>query len=221
VELVDRSFVGVAAGGVRTEPAGVHVGHVDLGLAVDHPLGQVLAGPGTLGDADRGARAVPVVGQPRRRSHQVAGVGSVGDRSRHDLLDARAGEAGEPLGGEIQPRKQPVQLHRGEMEGQVPVDPPDPVLLGVGPLVGPDDEAVVLLAVVAGSPWIPYHRVLRRQRGHLFDPFGHQVLVDHRLDGHVEAHHRAELRGVGTGRVDHMLGHDPALLGYYLPPSVG
>ena len=111
----------------RAEPAGVHFSHVDFGLAVDHPLGEVLPSARPLGDADRRASAEPVVVVPGGRAHEVAAIRGVGDWTADYLLDAGLGKHRESLGRHLQPRGQLVEVGRGEVEVEVPVDSFEPV----------------------------------------------------------------------------------------------
>ena len=149
VEFVDGLVDGVVEGGPGAEAPGVHFADVDLGLAVDHPLGEVPAGAGALGDADRCADAHPVVAQAGGRAHEEAAVGGVGDGSGDGLLDAGFAEDGDAFGGEFEPRHEDVVVGWGEVEVEVPVDAFGAVGDGVGPLVGADEEGVDLAAVVA------------------------------------------------------------------------
>ena len=206
--------------GPRAEAAGVHLADVDLGLAVHHPLGQVLSGARALGDADGGSGAHPVVAHAGGRSHEVAAVGGVGDGAADHLLDARLGEDREPFGRDLQPRGELFEVGRREVEVEVPVDAVQAVGDGVTGLVGPDEEAVDLTAVVAGRAGVPDDGHLDFLCGHLGERFGDQVLVDHRDDGDVDAGHGPELGGVVAGGVDDVVTGDLALVGGDLPAAV-
>ncbi|MDE0493314.1 MAG: hypothetical protein OXH54_05215 [Acidimicrobiaceae bacterium] len=109
---------------------------------------------------------------------------------------------------------------------------PSTVDPGVGHLVGTDQQAVDLAAVVARRPGVAGHRRLEAEVDHGLHGLGDQVLVDNRDHGHVQPDHGPELGGVVAGRVHDMLAHDPvALIGAFavhaagggddLPPSVG
>ena len=215
--LVDR----VAEGGPGAEAAGVHLADVDLGLAVDHPLGEVLAGAGALRDADRGADAHPVVAQAGGGAHEEAAVGGVGDGAGDGLLDAGLAEDGDALGGQFEPRHEDVVVGRGEVEVEVPVDAVGAVGDGVGPFVGADEEAVDLAAVVARRPGVADDGHLVFAGGHGGERLGDEVLVDQRDDRDVESDHGADLGSVVAGGVDDVVGHDPALVGDDLPAAVG
>jgi hypothetical protein len=51
-----------------TETAWIEFTHVDLGLAMHHPLCEVFAGTAALADADRGTAMHPVILWAGRRS---------------------------------------------------------------------------------------------------------------------------------------------------------
>ena len=198
--------------GVVAEAARVHGPHVDLGLTVDHPLRQELPGARALGDADGRPVAVPVVAHPRCGTHQIARVGRVSDRPRHDLLDARVGQHADALLGEVEAFFEHVEVLAGQVEVQVPVDAVDAVGPGSGHLVRPDEQTVDLLAVVARGTGIAHHRQFEIEGFDLGYRLGHQVLVDDRHDRNVEPDHGAELGCVVPGGVHDVLAVDGVLL---------
>ena len=55
----------------------VEFDHVDFGVAVNHPLGQILAATTALGDADGRACTHPEILQARGRAKQGVAVGCV------------------------------------------------------------------------------------------------------------------------------------------------
>ena len=152
---------------------------------------------------------MPVVAQPRRRTHQVAGVGGVGDRTRHDLLDAGLREGRDAHDRVLQALLEHVDVLAGEVEVVGPVDALHAVHPGVGHLVGADQQPVDLAAVVARRPGVAGHGRLAVEVDHGLHRLGDQVLVDHRHDRNVQPDHGSELGGVVTGRIDDMLAHDP------------
>ena len=87
---------------------------------------------------------------------------------------------------------------------------------GVSGLVGADEEAVDLAAVVAGRAGVADDGHLDVLGGHLgVQRLGDQVLVDHRDDRDVDTRHGAELGGVVAGGVDDVVAGD-----LFLPLSV-
>ena len=219
--LVDR----VLQVGPRAEAAGVHLADVDFGLAVDHPLGEVLAGSRTLGDADRRAGTEPVVAVSGGRAHEVATVGGVGDGAADHLFDTSLCEHREAFGGDLEPRGELLEVGWGEVEVEVPVDAVDAVGDGVVGLVRADEQAVDLAAVVAGRAGVADDGHLDVAGLHGVQRFGDQVLVDHRHDGDVDAGHGTDLGGVVAGRVDDVVAGDLFLLAVLLcgdlPAAVG
>ena len=198
--------------GVIAETARIHAAHVDLGLAVDHPLRQVLPRSRTLGDADGRPVAVPVVAHTRGGPHEIARIGGVRDRPRHHLFDAGIGQRADALLREVQTLLEDVEILAGQMEVQVPVDALDAVGPGAGHLIGPDEQPVDLLPVVAGRSRVPHDRQFEVERLDIGHRLGHQVLVDDRHDRHVESDHGAELRCVVASSVHDVLAMDGVLL---------
>ena len=164
---------------------------------------------------------MPVVAQPRRRPHQEPRVRRVRDGARDDLADAGVAEGGDAHRCPLQALLEAVQVGRGEVEVQVPVHAVDAVGLRVRHLVGTHQQAVQLAAHIHRGPRVPDRRGLVAQVHQRRDALGHQVLVDHRHDRHVEAHHGAELRGVVPGGVHDVLADDPIVVADDLPAPVG
>ena len=222
--LVDR----VLLVGPRAEAAGVHFADVDLGLAVDHPLGEVLPGARSLGDADGGAGAHPVVACTGDGAHEVTAVGGVGDGAADHLFDTCFGEHREAFGGDLQPRGELLEVGWGQVEVKVPVDAVNAVGDGVAGLVRADEQAVDLAAVVARRAGVSDDGHLNVACLHGVKRFGYEVLVDHRDNGDVDAGHGAQLGGVMAGRVDDVVAGDLLLfagvpvsnLGRDLPAAV-
>src|SRR5690242_7900724 len=73
----DRDCRGIVGRRPVAEAARVELAHVDLGLTMDHPLREVLAGAAALADTDRGTAMHPVVARPRRRTREVDAIGRV------------------------------------------------------------------------------------------------------------------------------------------------
>ena len=221
VVFVDRLFDAVSAHSPVAEPPRLHFTHVDLGLAVHHPLREILARARTLGDADPGAAAHPEIVESGRRPDQEPAVRGVGDRPADHPPDARVLEHRDAPCGALEPRDQPVDVGRQQLGVERPVDPVERPGLGVVGLVGADDQPVLLLAVVAGGVRVADHRRLPLQRGDLGEVLGHQILVDHVDDGNLEPDHRAHLRREPARGVDHVLGDDRAPLGHHVPVAAG
>ena len=219
--LVDRLLEGVAAQRPVAVAARIEPVDVDVRLAVHHPLGQVLARAGPLGDADAGAAAHPVIPQARRRAEQEVAVRQVGDRPIDHALDARRLEAGDSVHGVLEAGRDPVQVGRQELHVEAPVDAVQAPGLGVLHLVGPDQDALLFLAVVAGGDRVADHWRLPVEGLDLREVLGHQVLVAHVDHRHAEPDPGRDLVGEGTGGVHHVLADDGALLGDDFPLARG
>ena len=64
--FIDRLCHRIITGRPFAVTPGIHVAHVDFGLAMHHPLGKVFTAAGALGDTDRSTTAQPVIAQPLR-----------------------------------------------------------------------------------------------------------------------------------------------------------
>ena len=80
-------------------------------------------------------------------------------------------------------RGETVDVGGQQLGVEAPVDPVEAPGLGVLHLVGPDEQPVLLLAVVAGRARVAYHRRLPVEAADLVEVLGHEVLVDHVDDG--------------------------------------
>ena len=221
VVLVERLRHAIGAALPVAKTPGVHLAYVDLGLAVDHPLGQVFSGAGTLGYSDAGAAAHPEVRQAGGRPDEESAVRGVGDGSADDALDAGVGERGYAPGRELEPRHQTVDVGRQQFGVERPVDAVERPSLGIRGLVGADDQALLLLAVITRRAGVTDDRRFPFQGRHLGHVVGHQILVDDVGDGNLEPDHGSDSGGETAGRIDHVLGDNRAVLGDHLPGSVG
>ncbi|MPL89866.1 hypothetical protein SDC9_35908 [bioreactor metagenome] len=187
----------------------VEARHVDLGLALGHQLGQVMAGAARGGDAEAEALGQPHVAQPRRRADQRVAVGGVADRAVEVVLEPHR------LGG-----RQTVD------EGHVFVlDPLEVELEQVGAeavrhvieearggvaLVGAEDPAAAFLAHIPQRVGIAQHRVFGVARGAPGDQrrvgLGHDILVLDRNRRDLDAQKPCGALRVVAGRSHHMLG---------------
>ena len=76
----------------------VHIANIDFGLAMNHPLRQIFAAAGPLGNPNRGAATQPVVPETFRRSQQKTAIRCVGDRPVNHTLDTGIGPTRDALG---------------------------------------------------------------------------------------------------------------------------
>ena len=132
------------------EAARIEFAHVDFGLAVHHPLRQILAGAAALADADRGAAVHPVVLRAMRRAGEIDAIRRVRDRARDHRLDARLREQGEPLRGPFEPGHEAIELGRHQFAFEVPARRVSiPTHMRCRGFVGADQDAVGLFAQIA------------------------------------------------------------------------
>ena len=85
LEAFGPGIVGVC---VNAEAARVETGHVDFGIAVQHPLREELAAAGALRDAERRATTQPEILQARDGPEIRRSIGRMRDRAVDDALDA-------------------------------------------------------------------------------------------------------------------------------------
>ena len=188
---------------------------------MDHPLGQVLAGAGAPGDADRDAGGAPVVPNARRRAEQHAAVRRVGDGAVHHPLHPLVGQDRHPLQGGLQPGHDAVVVGLEELVLRLPGRAVEPDRARVLLLVDADQAGLLLLADVARDQVVvAHHGQLGLALDELGHRVGHQVVVGRRDHRQVEPDPRADLARVGAGRVDHHLRAPLALLGDHPPAAL-
>ena len=218
----DGDFSRIVLGCPFAEAARVELAHVDLGLAVHHPLGEVLAGATALADADRGAAMHPVVLRAMRRARQVDAVRRVGDGARDDRLHARFAEQRQALRGALQPRHDAVELRGFQFALIVPARRlAIPAHMRGGRLVGADEHTVGLLAQIGVGVGVAHNGEFHVEVDQLLQRLGDHIVVQHVGDRHVVpgpgAHHVA----VRAGGIHHVLAVDGSLLGEHAPFAIG
>ena len=202
---------------VRQVAARVQRPHVPLGLAMDDPLGNRLAGTARLDDAEREAAAVVEPGQARCRAEQGVAVGRIRDGSVDDRLDAHRAEDGHPSAGRLDVFLKPLERIVEELVRKMLRNTIEP-MGGCVPFIGSEEQAVAFLPQVVADIRIAHQRQsCRAALDQLGDVLRDQVLVRHRHDRQVRAHHRRDLRAAIAGRVDHPLRADRSLVGMDQP----
>ena len=210
----------VALGGVGAVAARVDRQHVDPGLTLGDPLGELPARAAGGGDPEAVALVQPHVLHPPGGADQRAAVGRIGDRAVDDVLDAAVLERRHAARRGLHVRHQPVEVARKQAAAE-------PVRHAVGEtrrgtlLVGTQDPAHALLAQVIGLIGFAQHRqlaaavlaILLQLGGFVVD----DVLVLDRDRRHVEPEQAAGLAGVVAGGEHQMLGADLALGGAHQP----
>ena len=81
---------GIFGGHPIAVAARIEAGHVDLGFALGHHLGKVIARATCGGDAEAEALGQPHVAQPRRRADQRVAVGGIADGAVEIILQAHS-----------------------------------------------------------------------------------------------------------------------------------
>ena len=219
VIVVETFRAGVVRIGVAAEATRIDAGHVDFGIAVNHPLRQVLAAARALGDADGRAAALPEVANPMGGSDQRVAIGRVRDRAVDDALDARLGEDWHPLQRLFQPGGDAVNVAFEQLVFAVPFRPTAagrPGLLRAVVFVDADKSCFLLLPIVAGGGRVAHHwkfavdPLERRQR------FGHQILVLHVGDRRLDPDPGGHFTGITAAGVDQVFASHCALFGDHL-----
>ena len=201
---------GVFGGHPAAEALGVEGGHVDLGLALGHQLGKVVAGAARCGDAEGEALRQPHVAQAGGRADQRVAVGGVADRAVVVVLEAHGLGRGNPVDeGHV------FLLDPFEVEGEeVGAEAVGDAVLEAGRgalLIGAEDPAAAFLAHIPLGVRVAQDRVLRvglapfDQRG---VGLGHDILVFDHDGGGLDAEEFCRALGVVAGGGDDMLGGD-------------
>ena len=209
----DGLGLGIVVSDMVGEPARVHGPAVAFGFTLDNDLGQKLAGAAGLNDAEgkdagfkgvRHAGHLPDQRQPVRR---------VRNRPIDDARDPRRAEKRHAGAGILDIPFQPLQIVGIELEGEI---------LGhrigrIGPvrtaalLIGPEKQAVLLLAKIVGAVRVAKQRQLAVACRQFGDRLGDQILVRQRNAGHVATEHAANLVGTIAGGIDDIFAADVTL----------
>ena len=219
VGVVQHEDVGVAllvlprrilGGDPRAVALRVERRHVDLGLALDHHLREIVPGPARRGDPERETLRQPQVAQARRRPDQRVAVRRVADRPVEVVLQPHRLRRRKPVDHRHVLLLDPLQVQREEIGPEAlrhRVREPRRGAL----LVRPEDPAATLLADVPLRVGVAQHRVLgvalapldeRRVR------LGDDILVLHRDRRNLDAEEPRGALGVVAGGGDDMLGAD-------------
>ena len=96
--------------GKRAVPARVKFGHVDVGIAVHHPLRQIFARTPALRDPERRTAAMPEVPQSRRWPEQRPAVWRVRDSTVDDPANAYLTKNRHPFNRAFEPFRDAVEI---------------------------------------------------------------------------------------------------------------
>ena len=155
----------------------------------------------------------------RDGTDQRCAVDGVGDGAVHDVLDAHFGEGWHPLERAFEYIGDPVQIVGAKGIHEVRVDPVHPPCAAVL-FVEAYQQAVLFLTavIVADRAAQEGHAVARLGNGR--DVFGDEILMLHRHDRMVHAHHRAHfVHAVAAGVYNNLAG-DIAMLCVHGPVVV-
>ena len=154
---------GVVLVGIGAEAARVHRQHVDGGLAVDDPAGELPAGAAGGGDAEAEAFRQPEVRQPVGRPDERVAVRRVGNGAVDAVLDAGAAEHGHSVDRGLDMRLQALDIRRQQLLAEAvrnAVHRPGRRAL----LVGPENQALALFAHVVRRIALAQHRQFGQAR---------------------------------------------------------
>ena len=115
---------------------------------------------------------------------------------------------------------QTLESRRQKLHIKAPVDTVQPPCLSIGPFIGADQDALLLLPVVAGSLGITHHRRLVIQSFDFGKIFGHKIMVLHVDDRKIKAHPFANLLGKTAGCIDQVLADNRALISGHFPFAI-
>ncbi len=204
--------------GVGTEPGDIHPEHVVAGVAVHDPVREREADAGALREARHDAAGRPVVGDPVDGPHEGVAIRGEREGSVDPTADAGSLQHGEPPETDRELGHDPVELLGEQGPAEVPVRPLDhPVARML--FVDAQQDAAALLLEVGEALEIGDGGHVALDRRDLRDLVGHEVVVGHRHERVIDAHHPAHPPGPQTGRVDHVLGDDVAPFGLDAPLS--
>ena len=208
------AFLVLARGILRCHPIAIALGvkarHVDLGFALSHHLGKVIACAPCCGDAEAEALRQPHIAQPRRRTHQRIAIRGVADRAVVIIFEANGLRGRDPVDHRHVFLFDPLQIQREQIGPETVRNRIFETGGGIA-LIGAKDPAPALLAHIPFRIRIPQHRVLRvglapvhqRRIG-----FGDDVLMFHRDGRDLDAQKLRRTLCMIARRRHHMLGGD-------------
>ena len=210
-----RTQVGVIVG-VLAETGHVEAEHVRRRLAVDDPVGERRTDRPCLRESGHAAVRHPLAGPAGERTDERVAVRCHRQRTVDPSADPDVGEA--RIAGERHAElgRDPVDLRRDELHPEVPGRSVDVPVPGVG-LVHAEDQPVVFLLEVAEALEIHHCRHHAVARCEQVDVLGEEVVVLHRHQREVDAHHATHAAGPQPSRVDDVLALDLTLVGLHEP----
>ena len=217
--LLDRLERGELDGAVGIEAARIERPGVEAGLAMDDLLREQPSQAAALADAHAQPDDAVGAAPSRHRADQRRAVGRVGDRAvdhRADLGLAQRRQAHERA---LEDVGDPIEIIGAQRAGEGGVDavhPPCPACL----LVESHQQPLAVLAAVEVRDGAAHQRHPPPGLGDLRDRAGQHVLVLHRHDRKLHAHHRGDFVDPVAAGVYHDLAVDVARLGVHGPAVV-
>ena len=201
----------IFGGDPAAETLGIEAGHVDLGLALHHQLGEIMARAARRRDAEAEALGEPHVAKPRRRADQRVAIGGVADGAVEIVLEAHRFRRRDAMDEGHVFLFDPLQIEREEI-GAEAVGHAVEETRGRALLVGAEDPAAALLAHIPFRIRIAQHRVLGIARRAPFHKrriwLGDDILMLNRDRRALDAEQPRCALGVVAGGRHHMLGAD-------------
>src|SRR6056297_1787049 len=194
----------------RAVAAGVERAHVDLGLALDHEVGEILSRPAGGGDAEGEALGEPHVAQSGRGAQKRVAVGRVTDRAVVIILEPGGFRRRDPVDHGHVFLLDPLEVEREEVGAETVGDSIFEARRRAV-FVGPEHPAAAFLADIPLGVGIAEHGVF----GHclaVFDKsgvgFGDDVLVLDGDGGDLDAEEFRGALGMVAGGGDDVFGVD-------------
>ncbi len=209
----------IALVGKTAEAPRIEFRHVDLGIAVEHPLREVFAAAAALRDPEGAATAHPVTFESGRRTQQRRTVRGVRNGAVDHAPDADLAEDRHALDRALQARGDALQVVRKQFIrcGPLGVSLRRPCLLQTLALIDAHESGLLLLAQIAGGIRVADHRNFLAALEERRDRVGHHVMMLHVGDGRIGADHLGHLARVTAGGIHHHARDDGALLGHHVP----
>ena len=197
--------------------------HIQFGLTMDDPLGQVLARTATLGNAEGERVPLERIRAAGHGSHHGQTIGRVGNGPVDVAADTCLAQQGQACHRVLDVELQPFQIVRVELEAEIighRIVGRDPMGLAVA-LVGTEVQPVLLLTQIVRDIDVADDRQLATLfLGPCFqfgNRLGQEILVGHHDHGHGAPaegfEHLADALGVVASTVHDFLAADVALVG--------
>ena len=210
--------------GIVAKAPRLHAQHVDTGLALDHPMGQLPARAARRRNAKAVAFIEPKIAPTPGRTNDRAAVRCVGDGAVIDPFDADLAEGRHSGDGRFDMGGQTVeilgeQFVLGTIDGTMGITDRRP------DLVRPQQQAAGFLTQIPRAVGFPQHAHFGQAGLMPLDDLGvwlgDDILMFDRQHGDVEADHGAGAPGIIAGGRDDVFAGDIALVCLHQPFAIG